>query len=490
MSDTKPTYEELLKKLTKLESENKKLRLRPSLHSSDANILDFLRIKGDLAQATLVAKSIKNAMEISLKYLLRIDNIHSLAFFIKDISQNTIKPIVHKNLPKRLITDMVNNQFLLENQSLLFPSENKIYFSEQLNSKKCKIKPSFLKHLNSYSTLITLPLLNNTDNSFSIILLSRKEFTANKYIKVLFESIQAQLSSSFHRIKITDKLKQQTLNLADNITERTTSFEKMNKELIQQVKTHRQKEQNFSEKLELFKSIIQQQKDLVLRINKEGDILYKNPQFDEIHILEEGLKENLFHYFGEGDFPGLPQIILDFENGAQSVDCEIQLLKTELEWFNFYFSPIRNRRGILTEIQIVARNINELKKLEYKLIAQKEMLFSMLATTEKVSFTINNNSIIELISTNIEQYTQKSPTEIINQPYENYIHPDDIKPTKEKIRQLSSDKRTSCSFKFRLRYPDKKWYWQDLKISTVKNSKNKILYFVGSFFEIKNQFIE
>jgi len=483
MSETTLTYQEIVSQLKKLQAENKRLRLRPSLNSTDANILEFMDIKRDLAKATLDANNLNDAMAICTRHIKKITNIHSVSFFTSKPNELHIELVDQVGLPKKIMKDLANDNFFDKYYHFLFPNKNVVYFFENIKQNS-PIPSDVLKHLSKYKTIFVLPVLQSKNINISVLLLSQKAFENNRFIQVLDQSIQAQLSSSFTRIVMTEVLKSQTLDLEKSIKSRTQSFELMNRELMKQVQTHRQKEQNISEELDLFKSIILQQKDIVLRINTEGQILYSNPQFQSVKMINNGLKENLINYFGNGDFPGLDFINWDFEREIQRVNCEIQLSIPTTEWFNFNFYPIKNKRGMITEIQIVARNVNRIKKLENRLRYQKGMLLNMLNTSEKISFTINKQHLIEFISDNWEKYTGHSSTRTINHKLIDFAHTDDLDHIDSKLEPLYSNSTDSCSFTCKLQYADKTWHSQKADLFSIRDTKGEVLYFVGSLLPV------
>lgn len=480
MSKSKPTYEQILEQLEKLQTENKRLRLRPSFNSSEANILDFMNIKRNLAQSILKSINLNEALNISLSLLRKIKNIHSVSFFIKKKNEEEIDIISKDGIPKRMISEIKLSENKDKYVDILFPKESIIHFEKNIEENNSRIPNFFLNHVQRYKTIIIIPVLKNTDIEISIILMSQKAFDDDKFIKVLYQSVQAQLNSSFYRIILSEKLNIQAEDLNKSIKERTHGFEKMNFELMSQIKTHRQKEQDISEELSLYKSIILQQKDLVLRINKEGQILYFNPQFSKVHMVLEGAKENIANYFGNGDFPGLDFINWDFERNVQRVSCEIQLSFPHWEWYNFNFSPIKNKRGLITEIQIVARNITRIKNLEKRLRYQKRMLLNMINYSENVSVIINNTHQVEFISDNWETLTGHSATKTTNQKLIEYAHPEDNEKIKEKLSPLYSGDVNECNFDCRFLFADKSWHNTHVELKAIIDKEGELTYFVGN----------
>lgn len=402
MPNTKPTYQDLLAKIDKLKSENKHLRLRPAVHSADARLLDFMKIKSQLANAMLKATDIRHAIRISVQYLSKVDNIHGLGFFKFNRTDNTFEILQEDKLPKKFINPIKDYDELPKYVQYLFPKKNQFYSNFSDLQKK---NPRFLEYLKSFTSVLVLPIIEHDDNQYSLLLVSKKEFQNSRLFKIVYENVQAQLRSSYSRIIISDKTESQKSDETEEEkqTENENNFEKINRELLRQLKVYRDQNLQISEELDLYKSIINQQKDIILRINREGQILYNNPAFNQIESFTEGDNNQIINYLGEGDFPGLNQILHDFEEGIQQVNCEIQLMNDYPKWFNFFFSPIKNKRGLIVEIQIVARNIDKIIRLEQKLELQKEMLINMLNESDFLGFTIDQHGYINMVTNNLEK---------------------------------------------------------------------------------------
>ena len=474
MLQSKPSYKDLLDQNAKLQAENKQLRLRPSVHSIDANIIEFIHIKNQMALSSLKASSIAQNIEICISYLLKIPNVHAVAFFRNHPSNSSIDMINEKGLSKNFIRTITNPNNLLA-QEFIFPVDIEVYYSDRIKSE---IQTHFL-HLKKFNTLVIMPITQGEDNDISVLMASAKEFGKDNFFKFFYESILAQLKSSFFRIILYDKLKKQSQELEKKIKSRTTDFERMNKELVRQISTHKNKEQKISEELNLFKSIITQQKDLVLRINTEGQISYSNPQFVNIKAIKNTDKANLLSYFGEGDFPGLELILLDFERGAQRVNCEIQLMISKLTWFSFYFTPIKNKRGLITDIQIVAINIDKNKKEQQQLQIQKDMLYHMLTTSNQILLSFDDYGKVLLTSDTFTQYTglQKTNTSLIN--IFDFIHTSKDETIKQFLINNTNQQGKNQIFDVQIQLYDGSWSACNIQITKVNHSIESLNYNLG-----------
>jgi len=477
MSDKKPTYQELLSKIEQLQSENKHLRLRPAIHSNDARLLDFMKIKSQLANAMLETTDIKQAIRISIQYLSKIENIHGLGFFKYHIDNQYIEILQDYNLPKRFINqfDKKLNQELI---SGLFPNNNKFYSTFDNNNNS-----DFQRNFKAYESVLILPIIKNEKCKYSLLLISRKKFKNSRLFKIVYENIQAQLRSSYSRILTKENASTKSqLHEIENL-EIDNNYENINKELLKQLKIYREQNLKYTEELDLYKSIIQQQKDIIIRINREGQILYNNPAFEQIEILNEGDDSQLINYFGEGDFPGLDQILHDFEEGIQQVNCEIQLMVEYPRWFNFFFSPIKNRRDLIVEIQIVARNIDKIIRLEQKLELQKEMLVNMLNKSDYLGLAIDQDGYIKMVTDNLKEKTGLNDQQFLHHSLLELLNIREQKEVEKflKAKNPTASLKTHISFKL----PHMNHQYFNLEINPLNCISVKSQYFIGNLYPDK-----
>lgn len=473
MSNSKPTYQDLLEKIDHLQSENKQLRLRPAVHSTDARLMDFMKIKSQMANAMLHAEDLKHALRISIQYLSKIDNIHGLGFFKLNKEEDTFEVLQEDKLPKKFVNHFKKQSLLNEFSLQLFPEKSQFY-----SNSETKTYQSFqlIDFFQNYASVLILPIIEDDSNRYSLLLISKKAFKNNKFFKIIYENIQTQLKSSYSRI-----IKFEKTDLADDqeLSKKEDNYANINKELLRQIKVYRELNIKNQEELDLYKSIINQQKDIIIRINREGQILYQNPSFKQIDLMQEGEDKQLLNYLGEGDFPGLDQILHDFEEGIQQVNCEIQLFHEYAKWFNFFFSPIKNKRGHIVEIQIVARNIDKIIRLEQKLELQKEMLINMLNESDFMGFAIDDNGFISMVTDNLEKETGLKENLFIHQDLKDLV---DQNSSKEITNFLNSESQTKL--KTQISFSDVKLVMKQfhLELSHLNCMSVKKKYFIGKLY--------
>lgn len=355
MNELDPKYKEFQDKTDKLIAENKKLRLRPSLHSSEANIFEFMNTKSSMAEAMLSAKDIKKAIDISLIYLSKITNIHSIIFFKKTLDTEQISIANHKGCPKKFLSEFSDPLDSVKYDQLLFSNEITYHYTNKHTHNQ-----EFLldKYLEVYQTKVVLPIIKNESSPISLLFLSKKEFEDSRYFKTIISNIQAQLRSSFIRILYQEQIVKQAEKLEESIRTRVSDYEKINRELRNQVHESKKQIEKLNEKLNLYHGIVEKSNNIILRINKDGHILFHNTAFKQLSFIKGKDKNNLLCYFGEGDFPGLEQMQDNLEKGFQNINYKIQVQLKAKIWFMFSFTPIKNKKGLIMEIQVSGRNID------------------------------------------------------------------------------------------------------------------------------------
>lgn len=448
MNKSNDNYLELTEKLNKLISENKRLRLRPSMHSTEAKIYEFMNVKSKMAHAMLNCHSIKEAIEVSAIHLTKIDNIHSITYFQRQSKEGEIKVVKQKSTPKKFLSEFENTKQSNPYRQHVFPTEN-LFFSSSQNSET-DINNVFDKHLSAYQSKVVLPIIEIDSLEISLLLLSKKSFLNNKYFNIITGNLQAQLRSSFTRIILQEKITTQSKQLEESIKQKVADYESVNKELMSQVRNSKLQIQDYIEELELYRGIVIKQKDIILRINTEGYILFQNPAFSDLKSITGDESNNLIAYLGEGDFPGLTPIINDFENGIQQINCEIQVLLATYTWFNFYFTPIKNSRGLILEIQVSARNINQIKSLEEKLRSQKAMAHNMLNNSTSIHFTMNTNGQFVFLSEKWEHSLGYNYKECIDKEFKSFVPLKDREELDKLTKSLVNKKDRSYSSEIKL----------------------------------------
>jgi PAS domain-containing protein len=445
MSNQRATYQELLDKVEQLQAKNKQLRLRPAVHSADARLISFMKTKSQLANAMLHAQNIKEAIRISVQYLSKIDNIHGLAFFKNNTASYSFEILQEHKIPKRLLNYISNSDSRETTSHILFPQQTLFFTNYNGSNRNDSV---FLTHLKSYHSVLILPIVEDSETKYSLLLISKKTFRNSRLFKIVYENIQAQLKSSYSRIlSYQNKAKEEKTDLHP-LEDSENYYANINKELVRQIKVYREQNIKLGEDLVLYKSIIQQQKDIIVRLNKDGQILFHNPAFNQINIQNGSDKENILCYFGEGDFPGFNQILFDFEEGIQQVNCEIQLFDDGPKWYNVYFSPIRNKRDLIVEIQIVARNIDQIIKLEQKLELQKEMLMNMLKESNFLGLSIDQQGFINMVSHNFEHKTKIKESHILHHCLLDLVDAN----SKNKIENYLNNRGKSSSLNTQIRF--------------------------------------
>ena len=474
------TIEELKLRIEKLETENKKLRFRPSMNSEDSNIMDFMNIKSQMAEAMLDASDIEHAIGISMGYLTKMIHIHGVLFYRYDENLNKIDLIKNKSIPKKFLADICKTQLTDSLGSIFFPQN--IYLKE-LMEPGCDFL--YKNTLSNISTIAVIPILKNASMKISVMLISKREFINKNYLQIILHNLQAQLRSSFTRVANLNNAAKSWEEEETTLRTRLNDFEKINLDLMHQLSNIKIEFQNSLEESAFMKGIPNEQKDILIRINLEGQILYHNSSFQNLNLISKTTDaNNICNYLGDGDFPGLNQVISDFDRGAQQVSCETQLLLDQLIWFNVFFIPIKNHRGMIFEIQIVGRNIDTLKFLENQLKQQNEILLSIVRPGKSIGFTLDINGKILSLTDGWEELLGYKKEECLNREIYSYLVLQEQELLKNTIRDFyASDKQIKKNLNLITSSGKRKAC--EIKLFNAQLPENQLSIIIGSLTPLK-----
>ena len=168
------------------------------------------------------------------------------------------------------------------------------------------------------------------------------------------------------------------------IEEKTEKLSNINKELQKEITERKEIEGALRESEERYRSLVENQTDLVCRFTSDGTFVFVNNAYCQFFkkTKEEliGKKWNLL--WADGDVPFVQEKLLTFSPSNPTTLMENSVLsgKGDVHWMQFLNTGLFDHNGKLSEIQSVGRDITARKQAE----KEKIRLLSQLQQAQKM----------------------------------------------------------------------------------------------------------
>ena len=130
---------------------------------------------------------------------------------------------------------------------------------------------------------------------------------------------------------------------------------------------------------------------------------------------------------------------------------------------------IVDSEGIITHLTGVAQDITERKLLDLELSAAKEKLENFFNLVPALVAIASSDGYFTNLNQEWEKVLGYTMQEIENEPYETFIHPDDIEPTRLEV-ELQLQGGTTINFNNRYRHKDGSYRWFSWKAYAAKDN--------------------
>lgn len=148
-------------------------------------------------------------------------------------------------------------------------------------------------------------------------------------------------------------------------------------------------------------------------------------------------------------------------------------------WVEVNAAPFKNLYGKIEYIIVIIENIDQRKKAEYTL-KQNEIKYKILADNPTIGFAWADDRGF-LIESNLAFHKMLGyqKNELLGRHFEEFTFPEDAKKEAELVEKIF--KREINEYQIEKRYinKNKEVFWVDLNLSSVRNEKNEIQYFIG-----------
>ncbi len=241
-------------------------------------------------------------------------------------------------------------------------------------------------------------------------------------------------------------------------------------------------EQKLQQSEEKYRMLIENQTDLVVKVNTNGEFLYVSPSYCKL--------------FGrtEKDFIGQKYLPLVHKDDIQKTEAAIQslykppystivqqraLTKDGWRWLEWMDSAILNNKKEVVEIIGVGRDITEQKNAEFELQESQRRLANLMENLQGMVYRGLNNKewTMLFVSKGCFELTGYSSDELIEnnvKSYNDIIHPDDRIYVRETVQNAIKNKNSfHLEYRIITAQGKEKWVWE--QGSGIYNNDNLVV---------------
>lgn len=151
----------------------------------------------------------------------------------------------------------------------------------------------------------------------------------------------------------------------------------------------------------------------------------------------------------------------------------------KIVWVEVNAAPFRNLYGKTEYIIVIIENIDQRKKAEYSL-KQNEIKYKILADNPTIGFAWADDRGI-LIESNeaFHKMLGYQKNELLGRHFKDFTYYEDAKRESELIKKIFKGEINDYQIEKRYINKNKEVFWVDLNLSSVRNEKNEIQYFIG-----------
>ena len=166
-----------------------------------------------------------------------------------------------------------------------------------------------------------------------------------------------------------------------------------------------------------------------------------------------------------------------------NIEYRIYLPNGVEKWIRTICEPIIGNNGEVVRLKGSSQDITEQKKARVKIEKAEEMYRLLTDNSNDLISLHEPNSTFIYISPSIKNLLGYEQSEFLSKKAFNLIHPDDIKPLKDKIGNYEFNTSGSKAHAFRIYHKEGHYIWMEFLISPVFKD-NKINYYVASTRDI------
>ena len=244
--------------------------------------------------------------------------------------------------------------------------------------------------------------------------------------------------------------------------------------VITDVTALKQTRRELTESEARYRSLVEDQSELVSLASPEGDLRYVNHAYAAYcgKTREELVGRSLLDLLPEEGRAGLTDHLQRVCAAHHSIEHENQvvLLRGETRWVAWTNRALRDDDGRVTAIHSVGRDVEE-RVLAERRLKDSEARYRLLAEngTDMV-FQLSRDLVRQYVSPACREVLGYEPEDMIGGKPVSMAHPDDAARIALVLQMLSSGAAARQSIISRVRHRDGRWVWVESKLRALKDS--------------------
>jgi two-component system cell cycle sensor histidine kinase/response regulator CckA len=212
---------------------------------------------------------------------------------------------------------------------------------------------------------------------------------------------------------------------------------------------------------EQYRLITENTKDLICTLDLQGNFNYVSPSFKEVlgYSSEELIGLNAFSLIHPDDREAIIKIYQQalIKKESRTVQFRYQDRNSHWHIFESVGNWIFDGNGTPQKGVIVSRDITERKKAEQALRESEEKFRDLIENINDVIYTLNTDGIITYLSPVVEQVLGYKPAEVIGQPFNRFIHEEDLPRMRERFSELLEGKLGPNEYRIMMKNGGVRW---------------------------------
>jgi len=217
--------------------------------------------------------------------------------------------------------------------------------------------------------------------------------------------------------------------------------------------------------------------DLMFRLSRDGILVnYKAPKESEILFPDrEFLGKNINEFLHKDTAQKVLQLI------------EQALETGELQVYEFHLPQMSNTtywetRLVVSEsneVIAIVRDITQRKLAEEALRQSEQKFRTIVENANDIIYLLTINGIFSYVSPNWTNILGHDVKEVEGKSFNPFLHPDYVLPCQNFLQLVLTTGQKLSGVEYQIKHKNGSWKWHTSNVSVLKDSSDKVLYFIG-----------